>query len=251
MSLSIYGIEIWATALLFARLGAMIMLLPGFGEVVVPARVRLSLALLLALMLAPSVADRMPEAATSAWGMAFQVGTETLVGTLLGGAARILVSALATAGQIIGLEIGLAFAQTADPTMTQSGQLLAVFLSLFGVALIFATGLHHMFLQGVVGSYDIIPVGGAAPIEDAAQLALDATATSFRVGFQIAMPLVAAGMIFRLGLGVLSRLIPQIQVFFIALPLQVMGGLVVFALGLSTGMLIWLDSLERYATWLR
>jgi flagellar biosynthetic protein FliR len=82
-------------------------------------------------------------------------------------------------------------------------------------------------------------------------LALDATATSFRVGFQIAMPLIAAGMIFRLGLGVLSRLIPQIQVFFIALPLQVMGGLVVFALGLSTGMLIWLDSLERYATWLR
>jgi flagellar biosynthesis protein FliR len=251
MSLSIYGVEIWATALLFARLGAMIMLLPGLGEVVVPARVRLSLALLLAIMLAPTIAERMPEPAASAWGMAFQVGTETLVGTLLGGAARILVSALATAGQIIGLEIGLAFAQTADPTMTQSGQLVAVFLSLFGVALIFATGLHHMFLQGVVGSYEIIPAGGAAPVEDAAQLALDATATSFRVGFQIAMPLIAAGMIFRLGLGVLSRLIPQIQVFFIALPLQVMGGLVVFALGLSTGMLIWLDSLERYATWLR
>ena len=59
------------------------------------------------------------------------------------------------------------------------------------------------------------------------------------------------GMIFRVGIGVLSRLIPQIQVFFVALPLQMMGGLVVFALGLSTGMLIWLDSLERYATWLR
>ena len=58
-------------------------------------------------------------------------------------------------------------------------------------------------------------------------------------------------MIFRVGMGVLSRLIPQIQVFFVALPLQMMGGLVVFALGLSTGMLIWLDSLERYATWLR
>jgi flagellar biosynthetic protein FliR len=88
-------------------------------------------------------------------------------------------------------------------------------------------------------------------VGDGAELALDAVATSFRVGFQIAMPVVAAGLIFRVGLGVLARLIPQIQVFFVALPLQIMGGLVIIALGLSTGMLIWLDSLQRYATWLR
>ena len=69
--------------------------------------------------------------------------------------------------------------------------------------------------------------------------------------FQIATPLIAAGMIFRLGLGVLSRLIPQIQVFFVILPLQLLGGFAVLALGLSTGMLVWLDSLEQYATWLR
>ena len=66
-----------------------------------------------------------------------------------------------------------------------------------------------------------------------------------------ALSLIAAGLIFRVGMGVLSRLIPQIQVFFVVLPLQIMGGLIVIALGLSTGMLIWLDSLERYATWLR
>jgi flagellar biosynthesis protein FliR len=118
------------------------------------------------------------------------------------------------------------------------------------VALIFATGLHHMFLEGIAGSYQVISLGAAPPVGDAAQLALEATSASFRVGFQIAVPLVVAGMLFRVGLGVLSRLIPQIQVFFVALPLQIMGGLVVFALGLSTGMLIWLDSLKRYATWL-
>lgn len=251
MTLTLYGIELWPTALLFARLGAMIMLLPGFGEASIPARVRLGFALVFAIALAPTLASRMPEPAITAWGMAFQVSGEVLIGLLLGAAARMLLSALATAGQIIGLEIGLAFAQTADPTMTQSGQLLAVFLGVLGVALIFATGLDHMFLQGVAGSYDVIAPGAPVPVGDGAELALDAAATSFRVGFQIAMPLIAAGLIFRVGLGVLSRLIPQIQVFFIALPLQVMGGLVVLALGLSTGMLIWLDSLERYATWLR
>ncbi|OQW58533.1 MAG: hypothetical protein A4S17_03620 [Proteobacteria bacterium HN_bin10] len=251
MNLTLYGVEIWATALLFARIGAMIMLLPGFGEPAVPARVRLGFALAMAIGVGPALANSVPEPAATAWGMGFQIGAEALIGVLLGAAARMLVAALATAGQIVGMEIGLSFAQTADPTMTQSGQLVSVFLGVLGVALIFATGLHHMFLRGVAGSYEVISLGAPPPVGDAAQLALEATAASFRVGFQIAIPLIVAGMIFRVGLGVLSRLIPQIQVFFVTLPLQIMGGLAVFALGLSTGMLIWLDSLERYATWLR
>lgn len=251
MNLTLYGVEIWAVALLFARMGAMLMLLPGFGEAMVPPRIRLAFALSLAVCVAPVIAGRMPAPADTAWGMAAQVIGEILIGVLLGGAARMLMSAVATAGQIIGLEIGIAFAQTADPTMNQSGQLVAVFMSVLGMTLIFATGLHHMFLAGVVGSYDLIAPGAEAPIGDAAQLALRTTASSFRVGFQMAMPVIAAGLIFRIGMGVLSRLIPQIQVFFVALPLQMMGGFVVFALGLSAGMLIWLDSLEQYATWLR
>ena len=101
-----------------------------------------------------------------------------------------------------------------------------------GVALIFATGLDHMFMHGVVGSYDDIAPGAAPPVGDAAESGARRAATSFRVGFQIAMPVIAAGLIFRVGLGVLSRLIPQIQVFFVALPLQIMGGFVVIALGL-------------------
>ncbi|WP_135210812.1 flagellar biosynthetic protein FliR [Vitreimonas flagellata] len=251
MELSLYGVDVWSAALLFARIAGVIMLLPGFSEPAIPARVRLGFALVLAICLAPTLADRVPDAATSAWGMAFQVSSEALIGILIGGAARFLMTALATAGQIVGLEIGLAFAQTADPTMTQSGQLTSVFLSMLGLALMFATGLHHMFLQGVVGSYDLISLGAPPPVGDAADLALTTAATSFRVGFQIAMPVVAAGLIFRVGLGVLSRLIPQIQVFFIIMPLQILGGLVVFALGLSTGMLIWLDSMQSYALWVR
>jgi flagellar biosynthetic protein FliR len=251
MDASLFGVEIWGTSLVFARMGAMIMMLPGFGEPAVPPRVRLAFALALAIAVAPSVSEHLPAPAASAWGMSFQVASETIIGILLGAAARMLVSALATAGQIFGLEIGLAFAQTADPTMTQSGQVLAVFLSVLGVALIFATGLDHMFLRGVAGSYEVIALGAPPPIGDAAELALEAASTSFRIGFQIAVPVVVAGLIFRVGMGMLSRLIPQIQVFFVALPLQVMGGLVIMALGLSTGMLIWLDSIQRYATWLR
>lgn len=251
MTLTLWGVQIWAAAVVFGRVGAMVMLLPGFGEPAIPARVRLGFALALALAIAPNVAPHLPAPPDSAWGISGLIMGETMIGVMLGGAARMLVSSLATAGQIFGLEIGLAFAQTADPTMTQSGQVMAVFMSLMGVALIFATGLDHMFLQGVAGTYDLISPGATVPIGDSAQLALGAAATSFRVGFQIAAPVVVAGLIFRLGLGALSRLIPQIQVFFVVLPLQVMGGFVVMALALSTGMLMWLDSLEQYATWVQ
>lgn len=251
MDLDLYGVDVWAAALVFARVGGMIMLLPGFGEPAIPARVRLGFALVLAITLSPTLASSIPAANTTAWGMAGQMISETLIGVLLGGAARLLVSSLATAGQIIGLEMGLSFAQTADPTMSGSGQLVSVFLGLMGIALIFATGLHHMFLLGIAGSYDVIAPGAPPPVGDAAQLALETTSKSFLVGFQIATPLVVAGLIFRLGLGALSRLIPQIQVFFVVLPLQMLGGYIILALGLSTGMLVWLQSLESYANWLQ
>lgn len=247
---SLYGVDIWSTSLMFARLSAMLMLLPGFGEPSIPARIRLSFALLLSIVMAPTLAPHMPPMPSGAWAGSGLMFSETVIGVMLGGAARLLVSALATAGQSMGLETGLSFAQTADPTQNQSGQIFAVFLSMMGVALIFATGLDHMFISGIADSYNLIAPGAKPPVGDAAQLALEATSLSFRIGFQIAMPVIAAGLIFRVGMGVLSRLIPQIQVFFVVLPLQLLGGFAVIALGLSAGMLVWLDSLHSYAGWM-
>ncbi len=246
MNLTLYGVEIWAVALVFARVGAMVMLLPGLGEPAIPTRARLGFALMLAALLAPTIAPQVPPPPDGAWGLAGMLIGELLIGVMLGSTARLMMTALATAGQIMGLEIGLAFAQTADPTMTQSGQILAVFLGLLGITLVFATGLHHLFLRGIAGSYELFSPGAPVPVADGAALALDTVSTSFRVGFQIAAPVIAAGLIFRVGLGALARLIPTIQVFFVVIPLQLLGGFVVIGLGLSAGMLVWLDSIQRY-----
>ncbi len=247
MDFTLYGVGVWSAGLVFARVGALVMLLPGLGEAAVPPRVRLGLALLIAIVLAPTLAEALPAAPTQIWAAMGMVMSETLIGVMLGGSARFLVTALATAGQSMGLEIGIAFAQTADPTQTQSGQILAVFLGMMGIALIFTTGLHHLFIAGIAGSYEMIAPGAPAPIGDLTQLGLKAMSTSFRVGFQIAAPVIAAGLIFRVGMGVLARLIPSIQVFFVVLPLQMLGGFAVIALGLSAGMLVWLDSVQSYA----
>jgi flagellar biosynthetic protein FliR len=243
--MTLWGIELWGAALVFARVGAMIMLLPGLGEPTIPPRARLGLALAVTICIAPTL--QLPGAPTDAWAGGAMVMGEVLIGLILGGAARMLMSSLATAGQIMGLESGLAFAQTADPTSANAGQVFSVFLSLMGATLIFATGLHHLFLRGMAGTYELFTPGAPTPVGDAADLAVEMTSRSFRVAFQITAPVVVAGLIFRLGLGALARLIPTIQVFFVALPLQVLGAFIVIALGLSVGMLVWLDSLSDYA----
>lgn len=248
MNLTLYGVDLWAGALIFARVGALVMLLPGFGEPAVPPRFRLGFAILLTACLAPVLAPTMPQAPDEPWAMTGVLVGELLVGLMLGVALRLLMSGLATAGQIMGMETGLSFAQTADPTQTQQGQVFAVFLGLLGVVLIFVTDLHHVFLEGVRGSYAVFTPGETLEAGDAAQLAIDATSQSFRVGLQIAAPVIVGGLIFRVGLGVLARLIPTIQVFFVALPLQVLGGFLLIALGLSAGMLVWLDSMRNFAT---
>jgi flagellar biosynthesis protein FliR len=234
---SFWGVEIWPVVIAFARIGAMIMLLPGFGDQFVPARLRLALAMFLAIVLQPESA---PMPATPLSMLGFVIG-EIIVGLMIGAIARIVLSALTVAAQIIGLETGLAFAQTTDPTQGQAGVVIGSFLSLLGLTLIFSSGLHHLFLLAIRDSYALFPMGGIPEAGDAAELAVRSVAEAFRVGLQIAAPLLVAGFVFRLGLGVLSRLIPSIQVFMIAMPLNILGGLLIMMLGLSTGMLVWLS----------
>lgn len=243
--MTLWGYDLWSVTLAFARIGSLVMLMPGVGEAAVPGRARLGFALLLSIMLAPTVAP----APADVWGASGLVIGEIAVGITLGGVARILMTGLATAGQIFGLETGLSFAQTADPIASQNGQagqIIAVFLGLMGTTLVFATNLHHVFIRGIADSYSAFAVGKPFPVGDAADFALEAFSDAFRIGLQIAAPVVVAGFVFRLGLGVLSRLAPSIQVFFVAMPLNIMGGFIILTLGLSTGMLVWLDRLQSF-----
>lgn len=246
-NLTFWGVQLWAGLALFARLSAMVMLMPGVGEALVPANVRLAIALLLTLTLAPALAPVLPPQPESfAQGVSVIVG-ETLIGLMLGAAARLLMATLSTAGQIIGMETGLAFAQTADPTQAQAGQILSAFLGLLGATLVFATDLHHVFLRGVVGSYTLFSGGETPSVADAADLAVSTLSQSFVVAMQISAPVILAGFVFRAGLAVLTRLVPQIQVFFISVEINLLGGFMILALSLSVGVLIWLDRMQSFA----
>ncbi|WP_109259943.1 flagellar biosynthetic protein FliR [Hyphobacterium indicum] len=238
---------VFAGALIFARLGAILMLLPGFGEGSIPPRIRLAFALLFALALGPMLAGEMPAQPERPLQIAGLIINEVLIGLMIGSVARMFLASAAVAGQVIGQQTGLAMAQVFDPSQGQQGALMATFLNLTFMLLLFATNIHHLLLQAAQGSYSIFPVGQLPMIEDAAQWALNAFADAFMIGVQIASPLIVFGLVFYFGLGILSRLMPQAQIFFIAMPVNIMAGLFITAIALGSMATLWLSRMERFA----
>lgn len=225
--------------LIFARVGTMIMLMPGFGAAGIPVRIRLSFALALALVMFPLVSAQFPAFPATSWTALVLLGHELAVGLILGGTARIIVSAAQVAGAAIAYQSGLAFAQSADPSQGGvQGAMIGNFIAVLGVTLIFVTDLHHLVLGAIDASYALFPPTGDLMLGDAAEMALAVVAGSFRVGVQMAAPFIVFGLVFYLGLGILARLMPQIQVFFIAMPANISLGLMLLAL-LITVMMGW------------
>lgn len=239
---------VFAAALIFARVGAIMMLLPGFGEPSISPRIRLSFALAFGLALGPLLAPVLPSLPANLSGMAGLLILETIIGLMIGAASRMFLASAAVAGQIIGYQTGLAMAQSFDPAQGQQGALPAAFLNLTFITLLFATNLHHLLLQATAGSYEMLPVGQVPIWEDAVVWMLTVFVDTFIIGVQIASPLIVFGLIFYLGLGVLSRLMPQTQIFFIAMPLNILIGFTILAIALGGMALVWLERIERFAT---
>ena len=232
--------QVYAGGLIFARVGSMVMLLPGIGDTSVPPRIRLAFAFLMSLMLMPVIARGLPVPGTVS-GVGTAVIKEVLIGLMIGGILRMFMSSLAAAGEIISIQTTLAFAQTAAPGQASPSTTIGTFLGLIGITLIMATDLHHMFLTAIVRSYAIFPFGREIPIADSAQLAVQTVAGSFKLGLQLAAPVVVFSLVFNIAAGLVGRVMPQFQVFFVATPLIVLLGLSVFALSLGTIGMVWLN----------
>ena len=244
LSINILPDTAFVFLLVFARLGSMIMMMPAIGENGIPARVRLIMALLLTALIMPLVAGsygKLPETIT---GTAMLIVFEIAVGIFIGMAARLIMAALHVAGNIIALQMSLAFAQNVDPSQGHQGVLVANFLNLLAIALIFATDMDHMLIAAMRDSYELFKPGQYLPVGDFSQMAVETFSHAFRLGLQLAAPFLVFGLIFYLGIGVISRLMPQIQIFFIAMPANITLGLVLLMVLLGAMMTWFLDSFE-------
>jgi len=222
--------------LVFARVGAMVMLMPGFGESNIPVRIKLGIALLLTLIILPLHRAAYQVDLTSMSSLGVLMVHEIVIGIVLGATARVTLSALAVAGSVIAQQLGLGFVTAVDPTQGQQGLLIGNFLTILGMTLLFATDSHHLVIAALNESYRIFSPGELMPSGDVAALATRAFSTAFKIGMQLSAPFLVFGIVFNIGLGVLARLMPAMQVYFVGVPLSIMVGFLIFALVL-TGMM--------------
>jgi flagellar biosynthesis protein FliR len=239
--------QVWGAALVFARLGAILMLLPGLGETYVPPRIRLSLALVITLVVWPIAAPVLPALPESVGGMAGWVIREVATGLMIGAILRAFMTALATAGEVVSLQTTLSFAQSTNPMQAQPGSTLSAFLTLLGVTLLFATNTHHLFLAGLAGSYELIAPVRPLITADFVELAVRTLADSFMLGIQLAAPVIVFAIIFNLASGLVGRVMPQFQVFFATAPLSILLGLSIFTLSLGVVGTIFIDRYRSLA----
>jgi flagellar biosynthetic protein FliR len=227
--------------LMFARIGTMVMLLPGLGELSVPARVRLVVAALLTAVLLPLHRDAFAVDLRSFAPVLTMLGEELLVGAVLGFAARLTISALQVTGSIVAQQLGLGFVTAVDPSQGQQGALVGNFLTLTGITLIFTSNLHYLVIAALHDSYALFRPGEVPPLGDITALITQTAAGAFRVGVQLSAPFLVFGLLFNLGLGVLARLMPQMQVFFVGVPLSILIGFVILLMVIGAMMGTFLD----------
>jgi flagellar biosynthetic protein FliR len=236
--------DVFAFLLVFTRLGSALMIMPGIGDGIVPPRVRLFLALMIALSVTPLLSPALPGMPESAIVLFVLLFGEIVIGLLLGLLARLLVTAMDVAGVIVSFSMSLANAQAFNPAMASQGSLIGGLLTMLALVLIFVADLHHLMIMAIVDSYSLFPAGEIPPMGDAADLMARSVARAFVIGGKIAAPFIAIGLVFYLGMGLLARLMPQVQIFFIAIPIQIMLGLLVMMATLSAIMLYWMEEFQ-------
>jgi flagellar biosynthetic protein FliR len=227
--------------LVFARIGAMVMLLPGLGESNIPVRIKLAIALMLTLVILPLHRDAYHVDMQSVAALLVLMLHEIIIGVVLGATARVTLAALQVAGSVIAQQLGLGFVTSIDPTQGQQGLLVGNFLTMLGITLLFATDSHHLVIAALSDSYAVFAPGDMLASGDVAALATRAFAAAFKIGMQLAAPFLVFGLVFNVGLGVLGRLMPQMQVYFVGVPLSILAGFLIFGLVLAAMMGTFLD----------
>ena len=240
--------DVFAVLIVFARVGSAVMLLPGFGELFVPPRMRLLFAGAISLLIAPTVSARLPALPPSVLELTLMFGGEIAVGLFLGTLSRILLAALHVAGGVIGVQSSLSSALMFDPASSTQNTLHSGFFYILGILVIFAADLHHTMLMAIAHSYTLFTPGAALATGDFSELGVRYVSQSFALAMQIAAPYIVVGTVFYVGLGLIARLMPQVQVFFIAMPLQIAVSVFLMVFTLAAGIGWFMNSFESALT---
>lgn len=211
--------------LVFARMSSLFVATPVFGRREMPGYLKIGLAFFCSYILVPLLGD-VSVAYTGIFGFAAMAAKEFLVGIILGYVSFLVFSALYIAGQIIDMQIGFGMVNVLDPTLNTQVPLTGNFIYVLTTLFFLMIDGHHVLLSALFKSYSLLPIGSLAFNEALVDNMLAIFIEVFVIGFKISVPVVAAALLAEVALGVLSRTVPQMNVFIVGMPLKIGIGLV-------------------------
>lgn len=235
--------ELFALVLVFARMGSALMVLPLFGEQSIPARARLLFAVAVTLTITPFLTPSLPSLPPTIGGLAILLIGEILIGIFLALLVRILFTALEVAGSAIVFQMGLSSAMIFNPMLSEQTSAIATLLGLIALVIMMQTDMHHLLLRGIVDSYGLFLPGQGIPLGDASESIVRVVSQAFRVGIQMTGPFFVVMMMINVALGLLARLMPQLQVFFLAQPIQIIIGFILLMITLISIMYLFVETI--------
>lgn len=226
--------ETFPYMLVLARIMGVLITLPGFRSQFIHFRARIMLGVALTAAIAPILQNTLPIAPPEPYQFFSYLAFEVLVGVFLGTMGRLLLAAIDVAGSLMAAQASMLNAFATVPGENSQAPLFGSFLSLVTITLFFVADIHHIALQALMHSYEVFEPGViTAQSNMSADLLTSVVrilAEGFMLGLQIATPLIILGLLFFIGMGLLNRLMPQLHVFFVGQPMQIMMGIMVLAL---------------------
>lgn len=213
--------------LLLVRPGMLIMAAPGFGGAYLPGQVKVALTVLIAIGLLPSVA--MP-ASDTAIGITLIVGRELAIGLALALALRALTAAAELGGHLVGFQMGLSYAGLVDPASGVRNNVVAVLYANIAATAFLVTNAHHAFLRALGQSYESLPMGTGHVGSSLPQSVMALLGLVFLFGLRLAAPLVLVLLVAELGLGLVARAAPALNLMAVGGPARLIVGLLLLGL---------------------
>lgn len=236
---------VFAFILVFVRIGTAIMIMPGIGNAFVPGNIRLYFALAFCFVVFPVLQPHIPNPIPPTITLFMMIMMEFVAGLFLGTIMRVLLGAIDIAGMIIATQSSLANAQLFNPAFASQGTVIGSFLTMIATLLILVTDMHHLMITGIIESYKLIRINELPSMGDIANILIEEVEFAFRIAIQMTAPFLIIVTILNVGMAVMSKLMPQVQVFMLAVPIQVTLSLVTLSIVMSTMMLFWLTKYDE------
>ena len=219
--------------LVFCRLSALLLTMPIFGSATIAPKVRVMIAVVLTMIIAPALATQQVIVFESVWTLAIAVTVEIVIGLLMGFGMQVIFESFSIAGSFIGMQMGMAIMQIMNPNSQENQPIISQFWVMLMIIVFVVTNSHHLLLETIYRNFSII-LPGTAVFEPALGRAIISWGSlMFELGVQFAAPALIFLILVDFALAFMARVMPQMNVFFISLPLKIGVGIVMLIISLN------------------